>query len=245
MQWCMAEFPEREEPGVWIGAEQRAIIQASADREDWVRVTALDQSSVLGQVVEWPVVELLSGELRNSPEPMAAPPLIVCGEVLGFGRAELVGERTYRLGNFSRGLRGTVEREHPPGAELMLLDDSVAFVPVHRAMIGLDLWWRAVPDGGETGRTLPARIQGLVAPPLDGTRPNVRGSAGSEPDSPRWGERWIVDGEGSGEWAGWGGSIATWLDRWHREPVEPGAVVLSLEDRSRLMRSPEGSWEPV
>lgn len=236
MHWCLAEFPEHSIPGVWVAVDEPSVIQYSDDREDWKRAAGIRFPGTVGFVDAWPVVSLESGRLRSGADAL----LWVAGEVVGFDRAELVGESTYILDGLRRGLRGTLPIDHPSGAEVMLLDEQAAFLPVSRPLMGRELWWRAVPDGESGGLARPHTVQGLVCPRLDGSRPTVRGSAKTPPSAPRWGDRWLVCGAGAADWYGWGGDVAVWLDGWYRESPEIGTQLLDLETRSRLIRMPEG-----
>lgn len=235
----LAEFPEHSTPGLWIGVSVPSVVQFSRDRETWHRAAAIRFPAAIGLVQEWPVVEM-TGTLRSSADPLASPLLWVGGELMAVGSADLLGDGQYRLDKLVRGLRGTAQRDHPAGAEVMLLDQQAVFVALHRAMIGVPLWWRAVPDGESTGLARPYTAQGLVCPRLDGSRPSVQGLLPEPPTGQRWGERWLVVGSGRGEWTGWGGDVAAWLDGWYRERPEIGTRVFDRETGEMLVRRAEG-----
>ncbi len=69
-------------------------------------------------------------------------------EIFAFARAELVGEKTYRLSRLLRGLGGEdhlAERETPAGAPVVLLDDSMVPLARDAAAIGVPTTYRIGP----------------------------------------------------------------------------------------------------
>jgi hypothetical protein len=72
-------------------------------------------------------------------------------EILSFGSAIPSGPDLWQLGSLLRGLEGTdavMAGELPPGALVVILDDTLTPVPMQSAERGLPLVWRAVPAGG-------------------------------------------------------------------------------------------------
>ncbi len=63
-------------------------------------------------------------------------------ELIAFQSAELVGEDTYRLSGFLRGLRGTGPGHVSAGAICVMLDDAVKLASIGNEEIGADLIWR-------------------------------------------------------------------------------------------------------
>jgi hypothetical protein len=69
-------------------------------------------------------------------------------EVLQFGVAELIAPGRYRLTRLLRGQRGTesaLGTPTPAGARLVVLDDTLAPLPVSEAALGLEANWRIGP----------------------------------------------------------------------------------------------------
>ncbi len=75
-------------------------------------------------------------------------------EVLQFQKAQLIGERTYRLSGLLRGQAGTelhMAPELPAGARFIVLDDAITPVPLTPDELGLDYGWKAGPASYDLG----------------------------------------------------------------------------------------------
>lgn len=231
----MAECPDGPVPGFLFGSTRHAEVQSSADGGDWRFECILRGSSAVGTVREWPVVALSDHRLRNRRELGPYDGLLyVSGEWMQAGRAELVGAKVYRLGELRRGLRGSREREHGRGEQVMVVDETVQVHPCRPLEVGQARYWRCTADGAnrDAQPAMPYYPSGTSMPSIDGTRMSVDG-IGALPAAAKWGERWATS-EG----------VYTWLDQWIREPLEAGAVVFSKADRARYMWD-GAEWEPL
>lgn len=86
-------------------------------------------------------------------------------EVFAFSRAELVGERTYRLSRLLRGLSGEdflASRDVPAGAPVVLLDQAVVPLAQDLSMLGAPATYRIGPANRDYAD--PTYVQATVAP---------------------------------------------------------------------------------
>ena len=153
-------------------------------------------------------VEISSGALASVPDEAALAGdnlLALRGpdglwEILAAARAELVGERTYRLSRFVRGLAGSeaaAARTVPSGALLVRLDEAV--VPLTTSLDDLGQTWRyrIGPAGRDHADPAVEEVSATVGPLALAPFAPVRVTARREPGGIRlaWTRRTRVDGD--------------------------------------------------
>ncbi|HZB63579.1 MAG TPA: glycoside hydrolase/phage tail family protein, partial [Microvirga sp.] len=152
-------------------------------------------------------------------------------EILSAAGAELIGERTYRLSRFLRGLAGSepeADRTAPAGAPIVRLDEAVA--PLTGSLQDLGQTWRyrigpLGRDHADPSVTEALAMVGREAlKPLSPAHVTARREAGGV--RIRWLRRTRIGGDG---WDPADAPLAEDAERYEVDVLSNGAVVRSLE----------------
>lgn len=124
--------------------------------------------------------------------------LLVGEEVVQFARAEPVGDGEWQLSGLLRGRGGTewaACRTHEPGTPIVLLDDSIAEVPITADLLALPTTIAALGLGDEHPVEAVLRCAGASTAPLAPVHPSARSlSSGGRA------YRWVRRSRGSWLW---------------------------------------------
>jgi len=151
-------------------------------------------------------------------------------EILAAARAEMIGERIYRLSRFLRGLAGTepeAGRIVPEGALLVRLDEAIAPLATDVSDLGQTWRYRIGPSGRDHADPSMTEISALVG--RDALKPlsPVHVSLRREPDGVRidWIRRTRRHGDG---WEAVDVPLSEDFERYEIDIIQAGAVVRTL-----------------
>lgn len=134
-----------------ISADQSAVIgKCDTKLGDWKGGPVFDKSNTFDVTLEVGQLESKARNLILNGSNLA----IVGNEIIQFMSAELVGEKTYRLSNLLRGLRGTEQHigTHAVNDRFILVARTgFVRIPAIATYIGTKRYYKAVTKGGKLG----------------------------------------------------------------------------------------------
>ena len=237
----------------WPGAE---TVWRSVTGEAYEPVASIAGPATLGRLVEplgagplgrWDAANALTVEIAGGHLEGRADLDVLAGanalaveagggwEVVQFARAELVGERHYRLSRLLRGQLGTEDAMtagHPAGARAVLLSKAVTRLPLDRSAVGLARLYRiGPPQGGIAGSAVvqtshAASGRGLL--PLSPVHARARRMADGTL-ALSWIRRTRIGGD---DWTGEDVPLGETEERYRLEILHGGAVVRTVETGS-------------
>ncbi len=161
-------------------------------------------------------------------------------EIFSAARAEMIGERTYRLSRFLRGLAGTeseADRIVPEGALVVRLDEAVAPLASDLADLGQSWRYRVGPAGRDHADSAMAEISASVGrevlKPLSPV--HVALHRGTEGVRIAWIRRTRRNGDG---WDGVDVPLAEEVERYEIDVLKAGSVVRTLTSSQAFVLYP-------